>query len=77
MLLRGREGQGTELKLEEIEAGKWTRLRVQLKGGVAMLYIADLPVQRVTGLRATGSLGLMDTGAAMEFGNLHVREIPK
>ena len=76
LLVRGREGQGMELKLVEIPSGKWTRVRLTVIGNEAVVSLGEKEVRRVpVSSGARGALGLKDTGAAMEFGNLHVRKL--
>jgi len=77
LILRGRDGQGTELKLPDVVTGRWSRVRVQTTGTQAIVWVGDKEVQRANIPAGKGALGLKDTGAAMEFGNLHVREIAK
>ncbi len=73
LVLRGREGQGTELQLSEAAVEKWTRVRIQTKGNEAVVFVGDKEVRRVPVAAARGGLGLKDSGAGLEFGNLHVR----
>jgi hypothetical protein len=73
LLVRGRDGQGTELKLTTAAPGKWSRVRVQTKGAEAVVLLGEVEVQRVPVTPGQGALGLKDTGAGVEFGNLHVR----
>jgi hypothetical protein len=58
-----------------IEAGKGGRVRVQVKGTEAVVLLNDKEVARATVPVGPGSLGLKDTGAGMDFGNLHVRKL--
>ncbi len=74
LLLRGRDGKGTEVKTG-IEAGKGGRIRVQLKGAEAVVFLNDKETARVPVPAGKGALGLKDTGAGMDFGNLHVRKL--
>ncbi len=76
ILVRGRDGRGTEINFADVPAGKWTRVRLTVSANEVIVWHGDKEVQRVpvsTGAR--GSFGLRDTGAAMEFGNLHVRAL--
>ena len=75
LLLRGRAGQGTELKLTDAAAGKWTRVRIQTKSREAVMFVGEKEILRVPVSSDAGALGLKDTGAATEFGNLHVRNL--
>jgi hypothetical protein len=74
LLVRGRDGKGTEVKTG-IEAGKGGRVRVQLKGTEAVVFLNDKETARVPVPAGQGALGLKDTGAGMDFGNLHVRKL--
>jgi hypothetical protein len=74
LLVRGRGGQGTELKLP-VDAGKGGRIRVQVKGTEAVVLLNDKETSRVPVPAGSGALGLKDTGAGMDFGNLHVRKL--
>lgn len=74
LILRGRAGQGTEVKLREAAVGKWSRVRVQTRKTEVIVWLGDKEVQRATIAGMQGALGLKDTGAATEFGNLHVRQ---
>jgi Domain of Unknown Function (DUF1080) len=74
LLLRGRDGKGTELK-PGLEAGKGVRVRVQVKGTEAVAFLNDKETARVAVPAGKGALGLKDTGAGMDFGNLHVRKL--
>lgn len=73
LLVRGRDGNGSELKLAGAEPGRWTRFRVQVRGGEAVVFVGEKEVGRATVGTDAGELGLKDVGAAVEFGNLHVR----
>jgi hypothetical protein len=75
LVLRGREGQETELKIVEATAGKWSRVRIQTTGTEAIVWLGEKEVQRATISAGKGSLGLKDTGAATDFGNLHIRRL--
>ena len=72
LLLRAHDGKGTEVKLP-IEAGKGGRVRVQLKGPEAIVFLGDKEPARVPVPAGKGALGLKDTGAGLDFGNLNVR----
>ena len=74
LLVRGRDGKGTEVKTG-IEAGKGGRVRVQVKGTEAVVLLNDKETARVSVPAGKGALGLKDTGAGMDFGNLHVRKL--
>ena len=74
-LVRGRDSQGVELKLADLTPGKWTRVRLQTKGAEAVVLIGEKETQRVAVPAGRGALGLKDTGAAVEFGNLHARKL--
>jgi hypothetical protein len=74
LLVRGRGGQGTELKLP-VDAGKGGRVRVQVKGTEAVVLLNDKETSRVPVPAGSGALGLKDTGVGMDFGNLHVRKL--
>ena len=69
-----RDGQGTEVKTG-LEAGKGGRVRVLVKGTEAVVFVSDKEVARVAVPAGSGALGLKDTGAGMDFGNLHVRNL--
>ena len=76
ILVRGRDGRGTEINLADVPAGKWTRVRLTVAANEIIVWHGDKEVRRVpvsTGAR--GAFGLRDTGAVMEFGNLHVRTL--
>ena len=75
LFVRGREGKGTELKLTEAASGKWNRFRIQTKDGEVIVLLEEKEVQRMPLTPGQGALGLKDTGAAVEFGNLHVRRL--
>ncbi len=75
LILRAQNGQGTELKLTEAAPGKWTRVRVQTKSREAVVFAGDKETRRVPLAAGSGALGLKDTGAAVDFGNLHVRNL--
>ena len=74
LLLRGRDGQGTEVKTG-LEAGKNGRVRVLVKGTEAVVFVSEKEIARVAVPAGSGALGLKDTGAGMDFGNLHVRKL--
>ena len=74
LLLRGRDGKGTEVKTG-LEAGKGGRVRVQVKGAEAIVFLNDKETARVPVPAGKGAFGLKDTGAGMDFGNLHVRKL--
>ena len=74
LLLRGRDGKGTEVKTG-VEAGKGGRVRVQVKGSEATVFLNDKETARVPVPAGQGSLGLKDAGAGQDFGNLHVRKL--
>jgi len=48
---------------------------VQVKGTEAVVFLNDKEVARAAVPGAPGALGLRDTGAGMDFGNLHVRKL--
>ena len=76
ILVRGRDGRGTEINLADVPAGKWTRVRLTVAASEVIVWHGEKEVRRVpvsTGAR--GAFGLRDTGAAMEFGNLHARTL--
>ncbi len=75
LLVRGRDGSGTELKLTGVEPGRWTRVRVQTQGTEASVWIGQKEIARGTTSAGAGALGLKDAGAGIEFGNLHVRKL--
>jgi hypothetical protein len=75
LVLRANGGKGTEIRLTETVPGKWTRVRVQTKGAEAVVFLGDKETQRAPLAAASGALGLKDTGAAVEFGNMHVRDL--
>ncbi len=75
LMLRGADGKGSEVRLSDAAAGKWTRVRVQVKGAEAVVFAGEKEVQRVPLSTGQGALGLKDTGAAVTFGNLHVRKL--
>ena len=74
LLLRGRDGKGTEVKTG-LEAGKGGRVRVQVKWAEAIVFLNDKETARVPVPAGKGAFGLKDTGAGMDFGNLHVRKL--
>lgn len=75
LLVRGRDGKGAELRLTDSVPGKWTRFRVQTRGGEAVGFLGEKEAQRVAVPSGAGAFGLKDTGAATAFGNLHVRKL--
>ena len=76
ILVRGADGRGTEINLADVAAGKWTRVIITTKGNEAVVQIGGKEVRRLpVSSGASGALGLRDTGASMEFGNLHVRSL--
>ena len=75
LLLRGSDGHGAEIKLTNAAPGKWTRFRIQTRGTEAVVLIGEKEVQTAPLSAAQGEFGLKDTGAAVEFGNLHVRKL--
>ena len=74
LLVRGHEGKGTEIKTG-LEAGKGGRVRVQLRGTEAIVFLGDKETARVPVPAGKGALGLKDTGAGMDFGNINVRKL--
>ncbi len=74
LLVRGRDGKGTEVKTG-IDAGKGGRIRVQVKGTEAVVFLNDKETARLAVPAGPGAMGLKDTGAGMDFGNLHVRKL--
>ncbi len=75
LIVRGRDGKGTELILPVAAPGKWTRFRVHTKGAEVIVFLGGQEIRRVKISQTQGALGLKDTGAAVEFGNLHVRKL--
>ncbi len=75
LLVRGRDGKGTELKLAGVESGRWSRVRVQTQGTEAIVWIGQKEIARAPTGPGTGAFGLKDAGAGIEFGNLHVRKL--
>ena len=76
VLVRGRDGRGTEINLADGPAGKWTRVIISTSGTEAVVQISGKEVRRLPiSSGARGALGLKDLGAAVEFGNLHVRRL--
>ena len=76
VLVRGNDGRGTEINLADVAPGKWTRVRVAVSGNEAVVWLGEKEVRRVrVSSGARGAMGLKDTGAAVEFGNLHVRQL--
>jgi hypothetical protein len=76
VIVRGRDGRGTDISLAELTVGKWTRVTIAAQGNEAVVSFGGREVRRIpitTG--ATGAFGLKDSGAALTFGNLHVREL--
>jgi 3-keto-disaccharide hydrolase len=76
--LRGANGQGTEVKLEGVAAGSYQRFVITVKGRDVTVKRNAEQTQRVTipaSGPARGAFGLRDTGGAMDFMNLYVRDL--
>ena len=78
VLVRSRGGEGAEVKLAGVEPGKFGRFSIMTKGRAVTVKLNDQEIQRFTlpaGAPASGALGLADTGGAVEFMNLHWRDL--
>jgi hypothetical protein len=76
ILVRGADGRGTEINLSGLPVGKWARVRISVSGSEAVVWVGEKETARVPVTSgARGPFGLRDTGAGMEFGNLHVRSL--
>jgi hypothetical protein len=76
--LRGRDGKGSEVKLEGAAPGNYQRFIITVKGREVTVRRNDKETQRLTlpaDAPARGALGLRDTGGAEEFMNLYVRDL--
>jgi hypothetical protein len=76
--LRGRDGKGAEVKLEGAAPGNYQRFIINVKGREVTVKRNDMETQRLTlpsDAPARGALGLRDTGGAVEFMNLYVRDL--
>ncbi|HEV8541045.1 MAG TPA: family 16 glycoside hydrolase [Verrucomicrobiae bacterium] len=72
------EFRGTEIKLPDAEAGKYQRYTITAKGRAITVKRNDKEVGRVaisSEAPQSNSLGLRDTGTAVEFMNLYVRDL--
>ncbi len=61
-------------------AGKWNRFRIRLQGDRLTVVLNDLAVinnAELPGIPMKGPLGLQHHGAAIEFANIYVRELPR
>jgi hypothetical protein len=75
--LRGVEGKGVELKLEGASPGNHQRFIITLKDREVTVKRNDKETQHITfpaDAPTRGSFGLRDTGGAVEFMNLYVRD---
>jgi hypothetical protein len=78
VFVRGRDGKGAEVKLDGLAAGKFQRVTVNVKGRDVVAKSGEKEIARVTlpaDAPARGSFGIRDSGAALEFMNLHVRDL--
>ena len=78
MLTPAVELRGVELKLAGAEPGRQQRFVITLRGREIMVKLNDKESQRLTlpaEAPARSSLGLRDTGRAMEFMNLYARDL--
>jgi hypothetical protein len=69
---------GAEVKLEGATSGDYQRFVITVKGHEATVKHNDQVIQRITLLAdvvAQDTIGLSDTGGAIEFMNLYVREL--
>jgi len=76
--LRGGGAKSTAIKLEGAMPGSYQRLIITVKGREVAVKRDDQEVQRVTlpaNTPARGAFGLSDTGGAIEFMNLGVRDL--
>jgi hypothetical protein len=72
------EFRGSEIKLTEAEAGKYQRVTITAKGRSLTVKINDKAVQQLdlpANAPSNSPLGLGDIGSAMDFMNLHVRDL--
>jgi len=76
--LRGMDGRATTVKLEGATPGDYQRYIITVKGREMSVKRNEQEIQRVT-LPADspmhGAIGLRDTGGAVEFMNLYVRDM--
>ncbi|MBI3880100.1 MAG: DUF1080 domain-containing protein [Verrucomicrobia bacterium] len=83
VLLRGRDGRGSEVRLEGAEPGKFTRFTIRSSRNVVSARRGEDPAEFVRvvvkppspHLLVQGALGLKDTGGAVEFMNLNWRDL--
>jgi hypothetical protein len=90
--LRGRDGKEFTVPLSllpagklsgflpgpQLEATKWHRVTIQVKGSDVTVMLDDKKVgegRLPSGAPARGAVGLMDNGRAMEFANFYVRPL--
>ena len=76
--LRGAGGKGTEVKLEGATPGNYQRYIITVKGREVTVKRNDQEIQRFklpADVSASGAFGLHDTGGAVEFMNLCVRDL--
>ena len=76
--LRSGEGQGAEVKLEGAAAGSYQRFVIVARGREVTVKRDDQDARRFmlpSDSPARGPLGLRDTGGALEFMNLYVRDL--
>ena len=78
MQLRGVVGKDAEIKLEGATPGNFQRFIITLKGRKVTVQRNDQEMPHLllpTDAPARGPFGLRDTGGALEFMNLYVREL--
>lgn len=76
VFIRGENGKGHEIKLEGAEADKYSRFVITVQGRSVVIRLHDKETQRFElpgNTAATGSFGLRDNGAPLEFMNLYSR----
>ncbi|HUR45052.1 MAG TPA: DUF1080 domain-containing protein [Candidatus Saccharimonadales bacterium] len=72
------EFRGVEVKLADMEAGRYQRVTLNAKGRSMTVNLNYKQIQRLelpAGAPAHGPLGFRDEGAAVDFMNLHVRDL--
>jgi hypothetical protein len=76
--LRGIDGKGAEVKLEGATPGNYQRFIVTVKGREVTVTRNEQETRQLTlpaDATGRGALGLRDTGGAVEFMNLCVRDL--